>query len=107
MVPALNIGGAIFSFAVMHGNLNNLQPHPGCTKKEIKIAKWIKIAKELTTRGEPFIARPGQNLRTAQRVFEALPEHKGKGGGKKFIGHDIKEPHCLLLHGINQSAAVN
>ena len=84
MAPALNIGGAIFSFAVMQGNLNNLQPHPGCTKKE------IKIAKELTTCGEPFIARPGQNLRTTQRVFEALPEHKGKGGGKNLLATILK-----------------
>ena len=74
MLPSLDVGCTIRTFAVTNGHVYDFLVQFGCPEQKIKITERIEIAKIRTIGGNPLVIRFPKHLGSAQGVFDRLAQ---------------------------------
>ncbi len=106
MTKALDIGGPVGPLTIAHRDIPDFEVELVGSEKEIEITKGIEITKVATVRREGLVIRACQNLRATERVFDMLAKQPGEEDAEKFVRAKVQKLHGLLLHRIDEAAAI-
>ncbi len=91
----------------MDRRLNDLQVLLGSAEDQVEIAERVEIAEVFALARQHFVIPAEQHLGAAQRVRHAGVDEIAEQVGKAAVGDEIERSHRLVLHGIDETGAVD
>ena len=74
MRKAMDIGCAVGPLLVSNGHFENLEIELGCSKQQVEISEWVKLAEIRPIRCDAFVVSSEQHFRSAERVLDPFAE---------------------------------
>src|SRR6266480_4763446 len=89
VAPTLDVGLTVGSGLITNGQIRNAQVEFRGTEEEVEIAERIEVAKVSAVAGDGIVVGTEQNLGSAKRVFDRLPQQPAEGEAEKLVGHHV------------------
>src|SRR6185295_20079494 len=94
--PALDVGLAVGARLIPNRQINDAEVEFGGAEQQVEITERIEITEVGAVAGNRLVIRTEENLRSAQRILDRLPEKPTERSAKKLVRHHVEEAHGLL-----------
>src|SRR5438445_454676 len=74
--------------------------------QQVEVAERVELSEKGTIRDQGLVVLLEQRLGAAQSVLDGLTQEPAESDAEKPVAHQVGETHRLVLHGIDQPAAV-
>ena len=104
VLPARDVGGAVGTFVIADGQVNDLEVEPSRTEEQVEIAEGVKIAEDGAVGRDTVIVALPQHFGAAQRILHRLAEQPREKQTEELVAQQVGKAHGLFFHGVDQGA---
>ena len=107
MTPAADVRLAVGPRLILDGKVDDLQVEARRAEEQIEVPERVEVAEITSSRDDPPIRRPVQDLRPAQRVLDLLAHDRLEQQREHLVAHHVREAHRAGLDVVDESRAID